>query len=145
VGVTVRSDGVMHRGEYEGGRPHGHEQSIDSDGTIFARRLRNGKASGFAVVQKPERRVFSGQYESSVQIGAWDIWYPSGAVWRTVYDNAGKGISMVQVSAPPPDRPLSPPKQDTSTPGSPDYLPARRQASAASSDDPKVPGASYRP
>ena len=155
IGVSIKADGVMERGQYARGGLNGQAQVIDAEGLVFAGGWAMGQKSGFIVEQNLNGVVRYGQYASDKRVGAWEGWHFAGSTSKTLYSNDGKFLSHEETPAPevaqvpspvrptPPSPPLAQP--NTPTPGTPDYQPPRRTSSSAQTDDPKALGGSYRP
>ena len=155
IGVSIKADGAMERGQYARGGLNGQAQVIDAEGMVFAGGWAMGQKSGFVVEQGVNGWVRYGQYASNRRVGVWEGWNFAGTTDKSLYGNDGKFLSHEETLAPevahvsspvratPPSPPLAQP--NNSTPGSPDYLPPRRTASSAQADDPKALGSSYRP
>ena len=169
VGVGISSGGAMQRGQWESGLRSGQAQVVSSDGSlVIVGNWLNGKKFGMVAEQHFNGQVSVGTAAGEIlHVGVWEIRDSAGNTTKVLYGPDGREVARGP-KAPPGQVAEDPPGASSSTPGSPDYqppqraasgatgvagnvpgspgyLPPRRPATAPQADDPKVPGAFYRP
>jgi hypothetical protein len=110
VGVAIRRDGGVARGQFDNGRLSGAGQTIEPSGAMAAGAFRENELSGDGATQNTDGEVLAGTFDNGHPVGAMEASYPDGSTQRVLYDDSGNELAR---------GPRAPPGQQAAAPDDP--------------------------